>query len=37
VERLTAKMMRRSFEGGLEAELTRVREQVREVFLRVLG
>jgi glutamine synthetase adenylyltransferase len=37
VERLTAKMMRRSFEGGLEAELTRVREQVREVFLRVLA
>jgi [glutamine synthetase] adenylyltransferase / [glutamine synthetase]-adenylyl-L-tyrosine phosphorylase len=37
VERLTAKMMRRSFEGGLEAELTRVREQVGEVFLRVLA
>lgn len=37
VERLTAKMMRRSFEDGLEAELSRVREQVRQVFQRVLG
>jgi glutamine synthetase adenylyltransferase len=37
VERLTAKMMRRSFEDGLEAELARVREQVRQVFTRVLG
>ena len=37
VERLTAKMLRRSFEGGLEAELQRVREQVHSLFQRVLS
>ena len=36
VERLTSRVLRQEFDGGLEAELTRVRDSVRLVFERVL-
>jgi len=36
VERLTSKVLRREFEGGLELELTRVRGGLRQLFDRVL-
>ncbi len=36
VERLTSRVLRKKFEGGLEPELHRVRESVRQVFERVL-
>ena len=37
VERLTSKVLRREFDGGLEIELIRVRESLRRVFDLVLG
>jgi glutamate-ammonia-ligase adenylyltransferase len=36
VERLTSKVLRREFDGGLEAELARVRDGLRQLFDRVL-
>jgi glutamine synthetase adenylyltransferase len=36
VERLSSKVLRREFEGGLQAEITRVREGLRLLFDRVL-
>jgi len=36
VERLTSKVLRREFVGGLQAEVARIREGLRHVFVRVL-